>query len=212
MSGSTSDGNSFAQQIANYISQNQGSSGSVANVSAEAANYGSQLAASYIAAGIQNLENFLGGLNSSSSNSSSGSSSSSSGSSSGSSGFNLNNLIQAGINNLGIPGLGSSSSNSSSGSSSSSSSGFNLPNLIQMGINEVAPQLNNSSSSGSSSSGSSSSGSLNSLISAGIQQNLPAGVSVSGSSLNFPAITTPFGSINVSLQNGVPSVTPSSSS
>ena len=197
MSGSTSDSNNFAQQIANYISQNQGSSGSVANISAQAASYGSQLAASYISAGLQNLESFLGGLNSSSNSSSSSSSSGSSG------GVNLNSLIQAGINNLGIPAL-----NSSGSSSSSSSGGVNLPSLIQMGVNEVAPQISGSGSSGSSSSGSGSS----SLISAGIQQNLPAGVSVSGGSLNFPGISTPFGLINVSLQNGVPSVTPSPSS
>jgi hypothetical protein len=124
MSGSTSSGSSFAQQIADYISQN--SSGSTASISTAAATYGSQLAASYISAGMQSLESLLGGLSSSSSSSSPSASSSSSG------GVNLGSLIQEGISQF-IPQLSSTSSSGSSGSSGS------LSSLISAGIQSNLP-------------------------------------------------------------------------
>jgi hypothetical protein len=153
MSGSTSGSNSFAQQVATYISQN--ASGPVASISAAAATYGSQLAASYISAGLQSLESAMGGATS-----------------------------PTGTSTL----------------PSASTSGIGLSSLIQEGISQLAPQL-----------GSSGSTSLNALVTAGIQANLPTGVSLNGSTLSFPSISTPFGSFSASVQNGTLSVTPTPS-
>lgn len=152
MSGSTSSGTSFAQQVATYISQNV--SGPVASISAAATTHGSQLAARYISAGLQSLESAMDGATPSSSTSS-------------------------------LP--------------FASTSGIGLSSLIQEGISQLAPQLSTSGST-----------SLNALVSAGIQGNLPTGVSLNGSTLSVPSISTPFGSCSASVQNGILSVTPAS--